>query len=137
MARPLGRKNLSPKEIYGLVCKYVDVGNYSEMERETGINRKVISDRVNQFIREKPDEYNKILDTFMLRNKQQMILQNTYTTKKALEKVGELLEDTDSLRDATIAYGTLYDKGALMKGESTSNSAIVIKMAGDVEELSK
>jgi len=78
-----------------------------------------------------------MLDAFLAKNKMQMIHQNAHTTKKALDKVDELLDDTMSLKEAAMAYGILYDKGALMKGEATSNSAIVIKMAGDVVELSK
>lgn len=135
--RPKERKNISVKEEYELVCRYVETGNFCEIARETGRERKTITNAIKRWIKENPEEYNKILDAFLMRNKQEMIFKNTHTTQKALNKVDELLDETESLKEAAMAYGILYDKGALMKGEATSNSAIVIKMAGNVEELSK
>lgn len=34
-------------------------------------------------------------------------------------------------------YGTMYDKMALMKGESTSNTTTTVKLAGELEEWAK
>lgn len=135
--RPMGKKDYTPKDVYQMVCAYVEEGSYLAAQRKIGINRRTIGDQVKKFIKNNPDEYNKILDAFLARNKQEMIFQNAHTTQKALYKVDELLEDTTSLKEAAMAYGILYDKGALMKGESTQNSAIVIKMSGNIEELSQ
>lgn len=135
--RPMGRKDYNRKDVYQMVCSYVEQGSYSAVERELGITRKTIAQCVKRFIKEQPEEYNKILDAFLARNKQEMIFQNTHTTQKALYKVDELLDNTESLKEAAMAYGILYDKGALMKGEATQNSAIVIKMSGNIEELSQ
>ena len=140
----MGRKkdvsNVSIKDEYEWVCKYVETGNYTAIGREYGKDRKTISNAVKRWIMKNPEEYQKILDAFLMRNKQEMIFKNTHTTLKALNKVDEMLDDPDcckNIKDVAIAYGTLYDKGALMKGESTQNSAIVIKMAGEIEELAK
>ena len=137
MARPLQSKGMSAEMVYSLVCRWVETGNFTRIAEETGLVRQTISDNVHRWIEKNPEEYKNIVDTFWARNKQEMIFKNNNTTHKALDKVNELLDDTTSLKEASMAYGILYDKGALMKGESTSNSAVVIKMANDVEELSK
>lgn len=137
MARPLQSKGMSAEMIYSLVCRWVETGNFTRIAEETGLVRQTISDNVHRWIEKNPEEYKNIVDTFWTRNKQEMIFKNNNTTHKALDKVNELLDDTTSLKEASMAYGILYDKGALMKGESTSNSAVVIKMANDVEELSQ
>lgn len=132
-----GKKPSNNTKIYNMVCRYVEEGNFTTVGEELGVSRMTVSRNVKKFIKDHPDEYNQILDAFLMRNKQEMIFQNAHTTSKALNKVDELLDTTENLKDAAMAYGILYDKGALMKGEATSNSAIVIKMAGDIEELSK
>lgn len=132
-----GAVQITPTEIYQFVRDYIETGNYSLVAEKNGRDRTAVTRRIKEFIEEHPDEYNKMLDAFLAKNKQEMILKNTYTTTKALEKVGTLLDSNTSLKEAVIAYGTLYDKGALMKGEATSNSAVVIKMSGDIEELAK
>jgi len=137
MARPLQSKGMSAEMIYSLVCRWVETGNFTRIAEETGLVRQTISDNVHRWIEKNPEEYKNIVDTFWARNKQEMIFKNNNTTHKALDKVNELLDDTTSLKEASMAYGILYDKGALMKGEATSNSAVVIKMADSVEELSK
>lgn len=42
-----------------------------------------------------------------------------------------------SLKELSVALGTMYDKRALAKGESTTNTDITIKMDKKVEELAK
>ena len=46
-------------------------------------------------------------------------------------------EFLNSLNEITTAIGTLYDKRALAKGESTTNASMTIKMDKKVEELSQ
>lgn len=130
-------KRLTNAEQYQLVVDWVKEGNFAEVARQHNMQRMTVSKSVRKFQEKHPEEFQKIMDAFLLKNKQEMIFQNTHTTKKALEKVDELLDDTTSLKEAAMAYGILYDKGALMKGESTQNSAIIVKMAGNIEELSK
>jgi len=136
-SQSVSNKPLTKKEEYNVISKYIEIGSYTETGNELGISRQTVTRHVMKFMKDHPEEYQAMLDAFLAKNKMQMIHQNAHTTKKALDKVDELLDDTMSLKEAAMAYGILYDKGALMKGEATSNSAIVIKMAGDVEELSK
>ena len=130
-------KRMTNSEQYQLVVDWVKEGNFAEVARQHNMQRMTVSKSVRKFQEKNPEEFQKIIDAYLLKNKQEMIFKNTHTTQKALEKVDELLEDTTSLKEAAMAYGILYDKGALMKGESTQNSAIIVKMAGNIEELSK
>ena len=58
------------------------------------------------------------------------------TRKKTLvNKLTKL--QLNNLSEITTAIGTLYDKRALAKGETTSNTGITIKMDKKVEELSQ
>ena len=138
--RHIGDKKITAKDAYKFVCDYVETGSYTMVAEMNKQSRTSVTRHIKAFIANNPEEFQKILDTFLARNKQEMILNNTYTTVKALDKVNEMLDDPEackSVKDVAMTYGILYDKGALMKGEATQNAAIVIKMAGDVEELSK
>lgn len=138
--RHIGDKKITAKDQYKFVCDYIETGSYTMVAENNKQSRTTVTRYIKKFIRECPDEFNKMLDAFLMRNKQEMILNNTYTTVKALDKVNEMLDDPTAcknVKDVAMTYGILYDKGALMKGESTSNQALVIKMAGDIEELSK
>ena len=135
--RGIGTKNLTNKDILNAVGLYIENGNYSEVARQMGVSRICIYRNVANYIERYPEEYKKMVDAFVAKNKMIMIHQNASATQKALEKVDELLDDTTSLKEAAMAYGILYDKGALMKGEATSNNAVVIKMAGDISELAQ
>lgn len=138
--RHIGDKKITAKDAYKFVCDYVECGSFTMVAEMNKQNRTSVTRHIKRFIRENPEEFQKILDTFLARNKQEMILNNQYTTVKALDKVNQMLDDPSAcknVKDVAMTYGILYDKGALMKGESTSNQALVIKMAGDIEELSK
>lgn len=138
--RHIGDKKITAKDAYKFVCDYVETGSYTMVAEMNKQSRTSVTRHIKAFIANNPEEFQKILDAFLARNKQEMILNNTYTTVKALDKVNEMLDDPEackSVKDVAMTYGILYDKGALMKGEATQNAAIVIKMAGDVEELSK
>ena len=138
--RHIGDKKITAKDAYKFVCDYVETGSYTMVAEMNKQSRTSVTRHIKKFIADNPEEFQRILDTFLARNKQEMILNNTYTTVKALDKVNEMLDDPEackSVKDVAMTYGILYDKGALMKGEATQNSAIVIKMSGDIEELSK
>ena len=134
--RPAGKRNISVAKTLEMVTMWIEEGNFQLVADRLGYQRRTVSGVVRRWIKNNPEEYNKMLDAFLMRNKQELIFKNAHTTKKALNKVDELLDDTESLKEAAMAYGILYDKGALMKGESTQNSAVIVKIDG-LEELSK
>ena len=60
---------------------------------------------------------------------------NETKKKTIINKIGKM--QLNNLSEITTAIGTLYDKRALAKGESTENTDITIKMDKKIEELSK
>lgn len=53
----------------------------------------------------------------------------------AIKKIAKL--QLNNLSEITTAIGTIYDKRALAKGESTQNQTMIVKMDPEVKELSK
>lgn len=81
---------------------------------------------------EKQNELDKVLDDIMdLKDKDA-----NYKRKKALANKIEALQ-LNKISEITTAVGTLYDKRALAKGESTENSSITISMSEDIKRLAE
>jgi transposase-like protein len=135
------KKKYTNQEKYDIVADYIRLGSFCAVAKERGFKgHETVRYIINKFRAERPDEYLKMQDIFLAEQRRNLLMNNERTTQKALNKVDELLDDPDStksVKDVAIAYGILYEKGALMKGESTSNSAIVVKLSGDLEELAK
>ena len=134
-------KKRSNEEIYSIVADYIRFGTYSATAREHNLgSHDGVRYIVNKFRKEHPEEYLKMTDTFLANQRQDLLLTTTRTTQKAVEKVEEMLDNPEACRnvkDVAITYGILYEKQALMKGESTSNQAVVVKFDGNLEALSK
>jgi len=81
---------------------------------------------------EHENELEEIIEEIWMTDKKEM----NETKKKALiAKIAGM--QLYSLKELAVAIGTMYDKRALAKGESTSNTDINIKMDKKVEELSQ
>lgn len=134
-------KKRSNEEIYSIVADYIRLGTYSATAREHNLgSHDGARYIVNKFRKEHPEEYLKMTDTFLANQRQDLLLTTTRTTQKAVEKVELMLDDPEAcknVKDVAITYGILYEKQALMKGESTSNQAVVVKFDGNLEALSK
>jgi len=135
------KKNYTDAEKYQIVCSYIEDGSYTRVAEKLGINsHSTISYIVNKWKAKYPEKYKSLQDAFLIKQREELILNNSRTTKKALDKIEELLDDetaSKSVKDVAITYGILYEKGALMAGESTSNTAVVVKLSGDLSELAK
>lgn len=134
-------KKRSNEEIYSIVADYIRLGTYSATAREHNLgSHDGARYIVNKFRKEHPEEYLKMTDTFLANQRQDLLLTTTRTTQKAVDKVEKMLDDPEAcknVKDVAITYGILYEKQALMKGESTSNQAVVVKFDGNLEALSK
>ncbi len=105
---------------------YVLTNSYNKTAKEIGISDKT----VKKIVEENPKLYEQKKDEFV--NKASRIID------KALEKLEkELDKDGIPVNNLTTVIGTLYDKRALAKGESTNNDSITIKMSDELKELSK
>ena len=81
---------------------------------------------------EHENELEEIIDEIWMTDKKEM----NETKKKALvSKIAGM--QLYNIKELAVAIGTMYDKRALAKGESTTNTAMTIKMDKKVEELSK
>ena len=108
--RHIGDKKITAKDAYKFVCDYVETGSYTMVAEMNKQSRTSVTRHIKKFIADNPEEFQRILDTFLARNKQEMILNNTYTTVKALDKVNEMLDDPEAckrVKDVAMTYGIL------------------------------
>lgn len=122
---PSGIKTPTKKKIE-VIKSYVQTDSFNATAKETGVNPKTCK----KIVEENPKEY--------IDEKEKFIETTTRLINKALDKLDEGLDRDDiPINNITTAIGTLYDKRALAKGESTSNNSIVVTMSDSVKELSK
>ena len=134
--------------------KYMARGQKTSDELKEQIRSALAS---NSNVREIARQFNVSPGTVMkIRDENPDEFEQLRTDKKQqmIEKIWESLVDAADLghsmiREAKVGsrdiplsqistyYGTLYDKMALMKGESTSNSGITFRLEGELEEWSK
>lgn len=88
---------------------------------------------------EKPDEFEQLRTD----KKQAMIDKIWASLEDAADLGHSMIKDAkQGIRDIPLNqistyYGTLYDKMALMKGESTANTAFTVKLEGEAAEWAK
>ena len=122
---PSGIKTPTKKKME-VIKSYVETDSFNATAKETGVNPKTCK----RIVEENPKEY--------MDEKERFIQTTTRLINKALGKLDEKLdEDNNSLSNITTAIGTLYDKRALAKGESTSNENIIVQMSPEIKELSE
>ena len=122
---PSGVKTPTKKKIE-VIKSYVQTDSFNATAKETGVNPKTCK----KIVEENPKEY--------IDEKEQFIATTTRLINKALNKLDEGLDrDNIPINNISTTIGTLYDKRALAKGESTNNDSIVIKMTDELKELSK
>ena len=122
---PSGIKTPTKKKME-VIKSYVETDSFNATAKETGVNPKTCK----RIVEENPKEY--------MDEKERFIETTTRLINKALGKLDEKLDDdNNSLSNITTAIGTLYDKRALAKGESTSNENIIVQMSPEIKELSE
>lgn len=122
---PSGIKTPTKKKME-VIKSYVETDSFNATAKETGVNPKTCK----RIVEENPKEY--------MDEKERFIQTTTKLINKALGKLDEKLDDdNNSLSNITTAIGTLYDKRALAKGESTSNENIIVQMSPEIKELSE
>ncbi len=121
MAAPIDAKTKAE-----VVASYALTNSYNKTSKEFNISDKTVKKIVN----ENPNLYEQKKDEFV--DKASKIID------KALDKLEKELNKEDiPVNQLTTVIGTLYDKRALAKGESTNNNSITINMSDEVKELSQ
>lgn len=127
-------KQTDNETIYKIMLSMFSTNNFSETARQLNIPVKTVEkiykdnkdkEEFAKLCKEKQDEFvekaSKIIDL-------------------ALNRLTDSLNDKEekiAVNNLSTVIGTLYDKRALAKGETTSNTGITIKMDEKTEELSQ
>lgn len=118
------------KKIQQVMASYALTNSYNATSKECNVSDKT----VKKIIEEHSEEFVKVSE----RKKTQFVEYADKLIDKAMKKLDEALDRKNiPINNLTTAIGTLYDKRALAKGESTSNNSITINMSEEVRELSK
>lgn len=126
---PKGVK-IDNKKIQMVMASYALTNSYNATAKECHVSDKT----VKKIIEEHSEEYMKVSE----RKKLQFAEYADKLIDKAMNKLDKALDREDiPINNLTTAIGTLFDKRALAKGESTTNSSISIKMSDEIKELSK
>lgn len=118
------------KKVQQVMASYALTNSYNATARELKISphtvKKVIENNSNEFAK------------VCTEKKLQFVEYADKLIDKAMKKLDKALDRKDiPINNLTTAIGTLYDKRALAKGESTSNNSITINMSEEIKELSK
>lgn len=111
----------------------------SDNVRETARQFSVSPATVMKIRDEKPDEFEQLRT-----DKKTAMIEKIWSSLEDAANLGHSMikEAQDGKRDIPLNqistyYGTLYDKMALMKGESTANTAFTVRLEGDAAEWAK
>ena len=127
-------KKTDNETIYKIMVSMFSTNNFSETGRQLGIATTTV-EKIYKENKEKP-EFVKLCN----KKKEEFADRASTIIDKALKRLEEALDDKEDripVNNLSTVIGTLYDKRALAKGESTSNTELSIKMDEKVEELSK
>lgn len=127
-------KKTDNETIYKIMISVFSTGNYSETARQLNIPQRTVEDIYKKNIEK--EEFAKLRE-----KKQDEFTENaTRLINKALKRLEESLDNKEEripVNNLSTVIGTLYDKRALAKGETTTNTGISIIMSKEAEELSK
>jgi hypothetical protein len=127
-------KKTDNETIYKVMLSVFSTGNYSETARQLNMPQSTVEDIYKRNIEK--DEFAKLRE-----KKQDEFVENaSRIIEKALKRLENSLDDKEEkipVNNLSTVIGTLYDKRALAKGESTTNTSMTIKMDKKVEELSQ
>lgn len=107
--------------------------------REVARKFSVSDSTVRSIKKENPDEFSELRA-----DKKQMMIDKIWESLVDAADLGHMMikEAKSGKRDIPLSqistyYGTLYDKRALMNNETTANTGITFKFAGELEEWNK
>lgn len=127
-------KKTDNETIYKVMLSVFSTGNYSETARQLDLPASTVEDIYKRNIEK--EEFTKLRE-----KKQDEFVENaSRIIEKALKRLESSLDDKEEripVNNLSTVIGTLYDKRALAKGETTVNTGITIKMDKKVEELSQ
>lgn len=135
--------NIPVSSVYTIVEKHKDEEQFKILRKkkeETFINRaNNIIDKGTLLLEKRLDtalqseeELEELLSRVQMLGKEEI---TTSEIKAIAKRINQL--QLNNLSEVTTAIGTIYDKRALAKGDSTSNNSVTVTMSNDLKELSK
>ena len=127
-------KKTDNETIYKIMLSVFTTNNFSETAKQLDMPIQTVNDIYTRNI-EKP-EFVKLRE----QKQDDFIEKATRIINKGLIRLEESLDNKDEkipVNNLSTMLGTLYDKRALAKGETTSNTGVTIKMDKKAEELSQ
>ena len=115
----------------------LEQGNVSEVARQLNLPMSTVHTIYNK--NKDKDVYKKSRELYYQKKDEEFIKKTTTLIDTALERLGKELNGKDKINPhyLTTVIGTLYDKRALQRGESTVNTAIHVKMCDKTRELAE
>ena len=130
---PRGKKT-SPEVVYQVMTSWAVTKNYNETARELGMAVSSVKQIVDSH--KENEEFAKLCTE----KKEECADKASRIIDKALARLEKAIEDEEEyipVNQLTTAIGTLYDKRALAKGESTNNTKITIQLPEGVEDYAE
>lgn len=135
------RSNYTDEEQAEMLALYIELESYAAVGEKLGITRQSVKTVIDRLMRdpEKKEYYEKHRKKFEDRfvPKAERIINNALD---ALEKeIDDILQRKRGvkLNELTSAIGTLYEKRALIKGETTEISSVQIMLPKEAEEYAE
>lgn len=127
-------KQTPPETVYKIMLSVFNTGNYSETARILNLPQKTVEDIYKK--NKDKEEFAKLHEE----KKEEFVEKADRIINKALNRLEEALEDREdkhAINQLSTVIGTLYDKRALAKGESTVNNTITVKMDKEIKGLAQ
>ena len=127
-------KKTDNETIYKIMISMFTTNNSAETSRQLKIPERTVRD-----IYEKNKDKQEFAE-LRIKKQDDFIEKATRIIDKALNRLEKSLDNNDEkipVNNLSTVLGTLYDKRALAKGETTSNTGITITMDKKVEELAQ
>ncbi len=127
-------KKTDNETIYKIMISMYSTNNFAETGKQLNIPATTV-EKIYKSNKDKPE-----FVELCAKKKDEFVETATRLIGKALNRLEKALDDKEEkipVNNLSTVIGTLYDKRALSKGESTSNTDINIKMDKKVEELSQ
>lgn len=120
--------------VYKIMLSVFSTGNYSETARQLKLPQTTV-EKIYKENKDKP-EFVRLCE----QKQDEFVEKASRIIDKALNRLEQTLDNEEErlpINNLSTVIGTLYDKRALAKGETTVNTGITVKMDKKVEELSQ
>ena len=118
-------KQIDNETIYKIMLSVFSTNNYSETARQLNIPVKTVEEIYKRNIEK--EEFTKLRNE----KKEEFVEKADRIINKALNRLEQSLDDEKNsipVNNLSTVIGTLYDKRALAKGESTANSKFEVEI---------